>query len=107
MNIQGIIFFISTIALIISFILIKKVNKKISILTSIGIALVLDMCYNAFLCYVLTFFTIPNKLYILAIINFLISIILIIKILKKDKNNKFNLQKYSINKMEVIANLII
>ena len=107
MNIQGIIFFISTIALIISFILIKKVNKKISILTSIGIALVLDMCYNAFLCYVLTFFTIPNKLYILAIINFLISIILIIKILKKDKNNKFNLQEYSINKMDVIATLVI
>lgn len=107
MNIQGIIFFISTIALIISFILIKKVNKKISILTSIGIALVLDMCYNAFLCYVLTFFTIPNKLYILAIINFLISIIFIIKILKKDKNNKFNLQEYSINKMDVIATLVI
>lgn len=107
MNIQGIIFLISTIALIISFILIKKVNKKISILTSIGIALVLDMCYNAFLCYVLTFFTIPNKLYILAIINFLISIILIIKILKKDKNNKFNLQEYSINKMDVIATLVI
>ena len=107
MNIQGIIFLISTITLITSFILIKKVNKKISILTSIGIALVLDLCYNAFICYVLTFFTIPNKLYILAIINFLISIILIVKILKKDKNNKFNLQEYSINKMDVIATLVI
>ena len=87
MNLEGIIFVITTVILNASFILIKKVDKKISILTFIGITAVINMCYNAFICYVLTFFNIPNKLYILAIINLVISIILIIILTKYPLNS--------------------
>lgn len=107
MNLEGIIFVITTVILNASFILIKKVDKKISILTFIGITAVINMCYNAFICYVLTFFNIPNKLYILAIINLVISIILIIKILRKNKNNKFNIQEYSINRVDSFSAVVI
>lgn len=117
MNIQGVIFVVSAVILEISFILIKKVDKKINILTFIGITIILNMCYNALLCYVLTFFGIPNKLYILAIINLLISIIFITKIINKktklESNSesklkfKYNIQEYTINKVDVFAAIVI
>ena len=109
MNIQGIIFIISTIILEISFILIKKVNKKINILTFIGVTIAVNMCYSSFICYILTFFNIQNKLYILSIINYIISAIFIFKILKKKNKNKniSNIQEYTINKTDVFSVLII
>ena len=85
MSIQGIIYVISTLILMVSFILIKKIGRKINIVSMIGVTILLDLCYNAFLCYLLTFFNISNNLYTLSIINLLISAIFIVKIVKKKK----------------------
>ena len=107
MTIQGVIFLISTIVLELSFILVKKVDKKINILSFIGITIVVNMCYNAFLCYVLSFFGVPNKLYLLSSINIIFSIILFILTFKKQKDNKFNIQKYTISKIDVFCSIVI
>lgn len=107
MTIQGIIFIISTIILELAFILIKKVEKKISILSFIGITIVVNMCYNAFLCYVLSFFGVPNKLYLLAIINFIFASMLLIYTFRKNKEKRYNIQEYSINKIDAICAIII
>lgn len=93
MNIQGIIYVVSTITLMVSFILIKKINRKINIISMVGVTILLDFCYNAFICYILTFINIPNNLLVLSIINFIVSVILWTKILKKknirvDKNKE-------------------
>ncbi len=66
---MGIVFALSEILLIISFILIKKTEKKINILSFISLTIGLLFCYNAFISYVLTFFTIPSTLVNLSIIN--------------------------------------
>ena len=111
MNIPGIIFIISTIILEISFILIKKVNKEVNILTFIVVTIVLNMCYSSFICYVLTFFNIPNKLYLLSGINFIISIGIFIKIFKnkinKKNEKKLNTQKYTIDKVDIFAGVVL
>ena len=67
---MGIVYFISVLALITAFILIKKTNKTLSIISFIGITIVTLFCYNAFVCYVLTFVKIPITLVSLSIINF-------------------------------------
>lgn len=90
MSIQGIIYVVSTIILIVSFILMKKIGRKINIISTIGVTILLDLCYNAFVCYILTFFNIPNNLYVLSIINLIISGILFSKILKKKNSNVNN-----------------
>lgn len=66
---MGIVFTISEILLVISFILIKKTEKKINILSFVSMTIGLLFCYNAFISYVLTFFTIPSTLVNLSIIN--------------------------------------
>lgn len=107
MTIQGIIFIISIIILDIGFILVKKVENKINILSSIGVTIVINMCLNAFLCYILTFFNILNKLYLLATINIILAVILFVLIFKKKENNKFNLQLYTINKIDIFCSAVI
>lgn len=105
MNIQGIIYVISTIMLIVSFILIKKIGRKINIVSMIGVTILLELCYNAFVCYVLTFFNIPNNLYVLAIINFIISAILLVNTFKNKEKN-INNTKEKINSEENIRTII-
>ena len=102
MSIQGIIYVISTLILMVSFILIKKIGRKINIVSMIGVTILLDLCYNAFLCYLLTFFNISNNLYTLSIINLLISAIFIVKIVKKKKNNEKNDNQIDNNKNEIL-----
>lgn len=92
-----IIYILSLIILIISFILIKKTNKKLNILSFINITIGVMFCYNTFISYVLTFFTIPVTLVSLTIINIFLSIIIITLILWKKQ-----IQKYEINKIDML-----
>lgn len=71
-----IIYLISVLILLISFILIKKSEKQINIISYFYISIVLLFCYNTFVCFVLTFFAIHTKLWILSLINILIASIL-------------------------------
>ena len=99
---MNIIFILSLICLIILFILIKKSDKKLDILSFIGITLVLTMCYNVFVAYVFTYFKIPITLLNLSILNFGISLLLSFKIIIKKE-----IQKYEINKMDILFISII
>lgn len=92
-----IIYIISSIILLISFILRKKSDKEIDIVAFIGISVVLLFCYNTAICFVLTFFTIPCELWILSLINIVFSLIMLVKIIKNKE-----IQKYTCEMIDVI-----
>lgn len=92
-----IIYILSLIILIISFILIKKTDKKLNILSFINITIGVMFCYNTFISYILTFFLIPVTLASLSIINVIFSAILILLILWKKQ-----IQKYEIKKIDML-----
>lgn len=94
---MGIIYILSLIMLTTTFILIKKTEKKLNILSFINITIGVIFCYNTFLSYVLTFFTIPVTLTTLSIINIVITIILATLIYKKA-----GIQSYEIHKIDLI-----
>lgn len=97
-----ILYIISVIILLISFILRKKSDKEIDIVGFIGISVVLLFCYNTAICFVLTFFTIPCKLWILVLINIAFSLILLEKTIKKKE-----IQKYTCEIIDIIYVCII
>lgn len=90
---MGIIYILSLIILVVSFILIKKTEKKLNILSFISIAIGVMFCYNTFICYVLTFFTIPVTLLNLLIINIVLAGILIFFIVRKKQIQSFEISK--------------
>ena len=92
-----ILYILSVIILLISFILRKKTDKEIDTVGFICISIVLLFCYNTFICYILTFFTIPCKLWILALINIVFSLIMLVNIIKNKK-----IQKYTCEIIDVI-----
>ena len=99
---MGIVYLISTILLIVSFMLIKKSDKKLDILSIIGITIVLYFSYNVFLCYILTFIQIPNNLIVLSILNLIVAAIMGIIIYRKKE-----IQKYKLDKLNLLCVIII
>lgn len=98
-----IIYVLSVVILFISYMLIKKTDKKVDILKHIALTIVLLFCYNTFICYVLTFFTISSNLLDLSIINFIFSIIIIIYLVKTKKIQKFYLKKIDLLYISLLA----
>lgn len=94
---MGIIYILSLILLATSFILIKKTNKRLNILSFINITIGLLLCFNTFICYILTFFTIQVTLINLSIINVILTIILFSIICRKKE-----IQPYKIHKIDLI-----
>jgi len=92
-----VIYLLSVVTLLTSFILRKKSETKIEIIGFICTSIVLLFCYNTLICYILTFFTIPIKLWLLAIINLLFTTVLTIPIIKKKE-----IQKYKFNKIDLL-----
>ena len=99
---MGIVFALTQIILLVSFILIKKTDKKINILGFASISIGLLFCYNTFITYILTFFTIPCSLPILSIINFTISIIFIVVMCRKKE-----IQSFEFNKIDCLYIVIL
>ena len=97
-----IIYILSSIILLISFILRKKSDKEMDIVGFVSISVVLMFCYNTVICFILTFFTIPCKLWILALINIAFSLILLEKTIKKKE-----IQKYTCEIIDIIYVCII
>lgn len=104
---MGIIFILTEIFLILSFIFIRKTEEKIDIVNFSSLSIVLLFCYNTFICYILTFFTIPCKLWILSLINILITALLLIKILKNKKIQKFKFNKTDIVSITIIVIIVL
>lgn len=96
------IYILSSVILISLFVLYKKNDKKLDIFTHLGLFIVLYLCYNTFICYVFSNIRIPINLISLSIINYAISAILLAVILKTKK-----IQKYKLNKIDIIAFIII
>lgn len=99
---MGIIYAISVIILFVSYLLIQKTKNKIDILKQIPLAFVLLFCYNTFICYVLTFVTIPITLAGLSIINAIFSAIIIAYLIKTKK-----IQSYKFNKIDIIYIILL
>ncbi len=93
---MGIIYILSIIILAVNFILIKKTDKTLNILSFINITIGVIFCYNTFICYILTFFTIPVTLINLSIINTILSIIFLSTIIRKKQ-----IQAYQIHKIDL------
>lgn len=104
---MGIFFILSEIFLILSFIIIKKTEEKIDIVNFSCLSIVLLFCYNTFICYILTFFTIPCKLWILSLINIIITALLLINILRNKKIQKFNFNKTDIVSITIIVIIVL
>jgi len=99
---MSIIYIISVITLFVSFLLLKKSEKKLDITSWVAISIVLLLCYNTFLCYMFTVINIPISLLTLAIINFIISTIFIIYI-SKGKRQLYIFKKYDIMVLAIIV----
>lgn len=97
------IFYIVTIILLlIVFLLINKSKNKQNILLWIFISQIFIFCYNAVIVYLLSIFNIKSTLITLSLINFVITLILYIFIIR---NN--SIQKYYIKKIDILTVLII
>lgn len=94
---MGIIYALTVLIIFVSFILVKKTDKKLNILSFIAISIGVLFCYNTFVCYILTFFTVPVTLLNLSIINLAISIILTFFIIRKKQ-----IQSYEIHKIDIL-----
>lgn len=106
---MGIIYLISVLFLVISFILIKKTEKVLDIISFTGITIVVFMAYNAFVCYVINFFGIPITLLSLSIINILFAVLISGIILIKKEIQKYKLDKFGILSIGIIliATLVV
>lgn len=93
---MGIIYFVSILAILIAFILIKKTDKELDAISFVSISIVVLLCYNPLVCYILTFVGIKTTLLNLAIINIVIAAIMYIIIIKKK-----SIQKYKFDKMRI------
>lgn len=99
---MGIIYLITLLILLISVILVKKSDNTINVISFICLGIIGIFCYNALTCYILTFFLIPIKLWLLSIINVIFIFIFIFKICRNKE-----IQKYSFNKIDIISVILI
>ena len=99
---MNVIYIASVIMLFVIFILRKKTDKELDIVGFVGISIVLLFCYNTLICYILTFFTIPIKLWLLAIINFIVALAIGIPIITKKQ-----IQRYIFNKIDIFYIILI
>ncbi len=99
---MGIIYGLTELILFISFVLVKKTDKKLNILSFIAITIGTLFCYNTFVCYVLTFFIVPVTLLNLSIINLVISMVLMFFIIRKKQ-----IQTYEMHKIDILYILLL
>lgn len=89
--------------MLLSLIILQPMKKdKINLIKAITLILICFFAYNTAVCYILNFINIPITLINLSIINFSISIALIIKIIRKKE-----IQKYKIEKRNIIVSLLL
>lgn len=94
---MNIIYIISILILGVLFVLIKKTDKKLDSINMVILTIITIFSYNAFICYVLTFFNIKSNLTTLSIINIIISTILVYRIIKTKE-----IQSFYYNKIDCI-----
>ncbi len=93
---------ISSILLFLLVMFVPKTKEKINIIKTLVIFFIGVLAYHTLVCYCFTFVNIPITLTSLSIINFILSIIIIGYIIKKKQ-----IQKYYINKKDILVTIII
>lgn len=99
---MNIIYILTSLALIISYLLLNKSEKKENLIHSVIISVILFLTYNIFITQVMFFVHLKSTLLNLAIVNIAFSAVFIIKEIKTK-----TIQKYYINKLDIIAVIII
>lgn len=99
---EQIVYILSVIILLILTILLKKSDKELNFVKSSSITIVCFLCYNTFVCWLFNILTIPITLLSLAILNYIISIVLIAVIIKKKE-----IQKYQTKVTNILSVVII
>ena len=100
---MSILYLLSVVMILTTFILVKKSEKEIDIISFICISIVTLFCYNTFVCYILTFFMIPNTLLILSIINICVSLLFVLLIIRNKEIQRFSFKKIDIIYISIIA----
>lgn len=99
---MNIIYIITSIILILSYLLVKKKEEKLNIIYSIIISAIIFLAYNVFICIIMFFLDIKMTLLNLSIVNILFSIMPIYQIIKNKEK-----QEYYLDKVDLIAVIII
>lgn len=99
---MNIIYILTSLALIISYLLLNKSEKKENLIHSVIISVILFLTYNIFITQVMFFVHLESTLLNLAIVNIAFSAVFITKEIKTK-----TIQKYYINKLDIIAVIII
>ena len=94
---------ISLFYLVIMFMLYRKSDKKLCLISSIVYTLALLFCYNTFVVYFLYLFGVDGSILLYSIINYFIGTIIGVVIILKDKK----IQKYYFDKKKFIVFLIV
>jgi len=97
-----VIYIIISLMLFISVILVKKSEKEQNILFWIILTAVTSLSYNVFTSYIITLFGLKSTLLALTIFNFIVTSIVVFKICRDKK-----IQKYYIKIKDIVALLII
>lgn len=96
------LYIISIMILFTLILIVPKSKEKLNLIKTITITLIALFAYNTFVCYILNFINIPITLISLSIVNFIISVLLICKIIKNKE-----IQKYEIIKKDIITTIVI
>lgn len=92
------VYLFSVFYLFVSFLLYKKVDQKISIVSSIIYAVCLFFCYNTVVVCFYSFFKVNGSLGILSLFNYVVGTLLnFVSIMRKE------IQKYKFNRLELIV----
>ena len=103
------IFYLLTLLILLTILfLFPKSSKVLNGLTWIVFTISVYLCFNLLSVFILYFIKIPSSLFVLGIINLVISsLIFYFKICDKDLKGKKVIQKYSFNILEVVCFLLI
>ncbi len=97
-----IIYTLSIMVLLISFLMLEKKEKKLSIIKSIIYTICLLFCYQTVIVCLLSYLNLGGNLLNYSIANFLVSLILFLKIIKKKK-----IQRYYFDKLELLLTILV
>ena len=99
---MGILYILATLVLMVAFLLLKKSEKKLNILSWIVMSTVLYLAYNILLFFILGAVGLRVNLLALTLINLFISMIIGLKIIDDEA-----MQKYFIRKQDILAFILI
>lgn len=99
---MNILYVITILALYVLFMLMYKSEKKQNVIAWLAISTIAILCYNIFICVVLSFINIQSTLLNLSICNIIVSGLLAVVLIKSKK-----IQKYYIKIFEVIFLIIL